>query len=852
MHDEDRAGRSGGNELILSPGEYAFLQDKTTGGVQTHVGPAAVAQTGQLRPIQFRNGKFQEVGLTNAVESCVLARRGQYLILENPTAEDDGLKHPEMQSTNAAVPMFLRGEKIVVPGPCSFSLWPEQIADCVDGHHLRPDQFLLVRVYDEDAAVTNWSGAITKVTEAESGATSVVQQSAETLGLTLGKLMVIRGDQVSFYIPPTGIEIVTDAEDNYVRNALSLEMSEYAVLVDQNGNKRYERGPQIVFPMPTEEFFEENGSIKFRPLELTPTQGLHIKINCDYTDTEWPASEEDQRVARAQAVAPNDEPNTIETVTREFKEGDEVFITGETHPIYYPSEEHSIVSYGDNLVHFATAVSAGQARYVMNKETGIITTRTGPDMILLDPTQEVFVTRILSDDESLLMYPGNQDSLDYNQSLRSFEIPKSGEESVAIMSVRNADYGNSLNRTMRSLSAAAAPAALPDKISRKTTFTKPHSVTLDDRFEGAPALKIWTGFAVLLTKADGTRRVEVGPKVVTLDFDETVAPLHLSTGKPKTTDNLLTTGYLEVSNNKVSDILTVETEDGVCVRLKLSYRVSFTGGPSKWFDVDNYVKFFADHCRSRLKGEARNHSIRDFYRNTVAIVRDNILGTKEGDKPRTGLEFSENGMVITDVEILAVDIVDSEIAGMLEAQQREVITNQIDIDRAKQELEVSLDRERVSREMLVAKDVTRQTKHSLDLDRFEDDATREDLLAGNALLATAATVKLAEEQQKAEDVAHARSLVRRTECADLDLKIDAAQTEMVIAKIEAVSGDFAAAVRELGDKKTLQVVAKAMGPMRLFGGGSLTDILAGFLGDANTRGELFGRLTSMVESGSEE
>lgn len=71
---------------------------------------------------------------------------------------------------------------------------------------------------------------------------------------------------------------------------------------------------------------------------------------------------------------------------------------------------------------------------------------------------------------------------------------------------------------------------------------------------------------------------------------------------------------------------------------------------------------------------------------------------------------------------------------------------------------------------------------------------------------------------------------------------------MVIGKIEAVSGDFAAAVRELGDKKTLQVVAEAMGPMRLIGGGSLTDVLAGFLGDANTRGTLFSRLANSVHA----
>lgn len=827
--DDDRSQKRGSsNELVLNPGEYAFLQDNTKGNVQTFVGPIVVTQTGQLRPILFGEGRFSETSLQDAAVQCVLAREGEYLVLDNPTKDGDGLKHPVSANNNTSAPDLLHGEKIVVPGPVGFALWPQQAATLIGGHHLRPDQYLLVRVYNEDAAVANWGDTIAKTND-ENDEEAVVSKTAEELDLSLGKLLVIK--DVSFYIPPTGVEVMPTENGEYVRDALSLEMSEYAILVDSNGNKRYEPGPQIVFPEPTEEFFKENGSIKFKPIELTPTQGLHIKINCNYEDKQWPVVEEDGEV----------------TITsRKFKEGDEIFITGATHPIYYPREEHSIVRYGDNLIHYATAVSAGQARYVMDKSTGEIVTRQGPDMILLNPIDEVFVTRVLSDAESLLMYPGNQDSLEYNQSLRQFQLDRGAEKEALTSAMLSADFAAS---SLTKASLRAAPAALPDQIRRKTSYTKPHSVTLDDRFAGAPTLKVWTGFAVLLVQADGERRVEVGPKVVTLDYDEMASPLHLSTGKPKTTDKLLTTGYLEVANNKVSDTLVIETSDGVHVNLKLSYRVSFTGDEEKWFNVDNYVKFLCDHCRSLLKGEARRHTIRGFCADPVAIIRDTILGVKTEGKDRTGRLFKENGMTITDVEILDVTIDDPEISRLLTCQQQEVVTNQIAIDRTIQQLEVAVAEAENEKATLKLRDEVRQLKQEIELVRLADNATIFEIQAGETLKRLQEQDEEAVQKQKTEDVQHKGELKRRTDLVDLDIKQEEAETASVIARFEAANGDLAAAIRQLGDEQLLQKVAEAMGPMRIIGGGTITDALAGLLGG---KSELFSRLTSLIEGADKD
>lgn len=816
MYDDDRPQKRGSNELILNPGEFAFLQDNTKGNVQTCVGPMVVTQTGQLRPILFNNGQFTETSLQDAAVPCIAVRKGEYLVLHNPTKDDDGLKHPVAANNNTSAPELRHGEKIVVPGPVEFALWPQQSADLIGGHHLRPDQYLLVRVYDEEAARQNWDSAVAEVDDEE----TVANKDADELDLSLGRLLIIKG--VSFYIPPTGVEVVPDDDGEYVRDALTLEMSEYAILVDSNGNKRYEPGPQIVFPEPTEVFFEEGGSIKFKPIELTPTQGLHIKINCDYTDEAWPVVGS----------------GTVSIRSRDFKEGDEVFITGATHPIYYPREEHSIVRYGSNLIHYATAVGAGQARYVMNKTTGVIETRLGPDMILLDPINEVFVTRVLSDTESELMYPGNQDSLEYNRSLRQVKARRSETRDESLEAITK--YVTSPDMFSKGLTrSSAASAALPDQIRRKTTYTKPHSVTLDDRFAGAPTVDVWTGFAVLLVKADGTRRVEVGPQVVTLDFDEKMAALHLSTEKPKTTDRLLTTGYLEVANNKVSDILTVETSDGVEVQLKLSYRVTFTGEPEGWFNVDNYVKFLCDHCRSLLKGAARHLTVRDYYADPTATIRDTVLGPKIGDKERDGRLFNENGMCITDVEVLDVRINNDEIGHLLSVQQQEVITNQIAIDRATQQLEVATAKAENQKATLALEEEIRQLRQQLALARLADQAVLDEKEAEESLKRLKEEDEQATQEEATTSAKHAAEMKRRNEAAALKMKVADAETANIVKRFEAANGDLAAAIRQLGDDQLLEKVAEAMGPMRLIGGGSLTDALIGLLGE---RGETLKRL----------
>src|SRR5699024_10371360 len=143
---------------------------------------------------------------------------------------------------------------------------------------------------------------------------------------------------------------------------------------------------------------------------------------------------------------------------------------------------------------------------------------------------------------------------------------------------------------------------------------KLRSITIDNKYDGVVSIDIWTGYAVNVVSKDGKRKVVIGPQTYLMEYDESLEVLELSTGKPKTTDNLLKTVYLRVENNKISDLIKVETKDFVSVLIKVSYCVDFidqdnTGKryKDKWFSVENYVKYMCDRERSLIKREAKKY-----------------------------------------------------------------------------------------------------------------------------------------------------------------------------------------------------------------------------------------------------
>jgi len=811
-------------DLVLPPGSYAYMQDVTKGVVKTYSGPTVINPTAQERPVIYdpASNTFRGIAaLEDAMRIAPIAAEGHYIILRNPARAN---KHPDEGSAQPSAELEI-GRAIIVPGPATFALWPGQAAEVVEGHHLRSNQYLLVRVYNEDEARRNWSKAVVKPAAPESGASASADPvAAPPPDLTVGKQLIIRGTEVSFYIPPTGIEVVREAgSEHYAREALTLERLEYAILVDENGKKRYEVGPQVVFPLPTERFVEARDdagrpSKKFRAVELNEIQGLHIKVIADYTE--------------AGAA---------------HRAGDELFITGKDTAIYFPREEHSAIKYDGKAKHFATAIPAGEARYVMNRVTGEIRTVRGPAMLLPDPRSEVIVRRVLTDRECALWYPGNAEALHYNRDIRTLmhNVPTTRHGVVSEGDVERGGKrfgtkpgGGGAAAAMESSRVSGDQALVADEFSRASTYTQPRTITLDNKYQGAPQLTVWTGHAVLVVSKTGRRRAAVGPTTLLLDYDEGLEPLGLSTGTPKSTERLIETPYLRVENNQVSDVVSVETRDHVGVQLQLSYRVDFEGDPLRWFAVENYVKLLCDQVRSVLKAQLRRHAIEDLFATATDRIRDIVLGAPGSDGgTRPGMAFAANGMRLVDVDVVKVALEDDKIRALLEQAQHDVVRSNIDLSNLARELGVTRQREAISRETAEIKAATRVRQDELGRELAASELATALARIGNALRESAERGKLVEAEQAIDGQKVAARLDRVKRERDQELAFVAreqaqhiellrAQAETAVQRFTAASGNFSEALLALGRHDTLVKVAEAWGVQRLVEGESLGDTLS--------------------------
>ena len=640
-------------DIVLSPNEYVFVQNNTNGSIKTYTGPTTITISAQDSLVVFdeKNKKFKTVqNLTEAKSLFVLPPENWYAIVKNPTKDSS---HPNVGAASVA-PELLYGRKVNIRGPVSFALYPGQMAKVVKGHALRTNQYLLARVYEADEANRNQGKVVdAEGKEIENTVTNCVN----------GQILVIKGTDISFYIPPTGIEVIpinNDANKGYVREAVTLERLEYCILKDEDGNKRYVHGPKVVFPEPTETFVTSpKGGFIFRAIELSKISGIYVKVIAEY----------------------NDDDGTHHPV------GEELFITGDDQMIYYPRPEHAIISYDNKLMHHAIAIPEGEGRYIMNRLTGEIATIKGPAMYLPDPRTEVVVKRKLTSSQCALWYPGNNEALEYNRALNE----KAVEKGV----VASADALNNLTAYSASYSTASTLANLEAKanISRGTSYTKPRTITLDNKYDGVVSIDVWTGYAVDVVSKNGDRKVICGPQTILLDYDQTLEVLQMSTGKPKTTDRLIKTVFLRHENNKISDIIEVETKDFVKAKIKVSYCVSFDRDyMNKWFSIDNYVKYLCDRERSIIKRMAKNYTIEDFYQNYSTLIRNYAIDEMDEDKnaepkKKPGRFFKENGMFVYDCEVLDIDV-DNDVEELLLKHQNEMIAKSLELSDAERRITV--------------------------------------------------------------------------------------------------------------------------------------------------------------------
>lgn len=779
----DETPRNMQRDLTLAENEYCFLQSRTNGIIKTYSGPITMTISAQETLVYFdeKTKTFKETNdFSKAKHINIIIPESWYCILKNPAPDN---VHPESAKAMAS-PGLRIGKKVNIVGNDSFSLFPGQMARVIQGHRIRTNQYLLARIYDVDS----------------------LKDIPEGEDYYNGKLLVIKGTDTPFYIPPTGIEVIP-VENNpamgYVRDAVTLERLEYCILKDEDGNKSYKNGPDVVFPKPTETFVTSpKGGFIFRAIELSPISGIYVKVIAEYKD----------------------DNGTVHPV------GEELFITGNDQMIYYPRPEHAVINYDNKMMHHAIAIPEGEGRYIMNRLTGEISTVRGPRMYLPDPRTEVVVKRKLSQKQCELWYPGNIDALEYNLSLSEKSVEKNPRKgTMADLDAYAFSTFSSMDSTLANLEAKA-------NISRGTSYTKPRTITLDNKFEGVVSIDVWTGYAVNVISKDGTRQVVCGPQTILLDYDQTLETLELSTGRPKTTDKLIKTVFLRHENNKVSDLINIETKDFVKATVKVSYCVDFDPNfMDKWFSVENYVKYMCDRERALIKRAAKEYTIEEFWQNYSDIVRNIAIDACEENagKPHMGRFFPENGMCVHDCEVLSIEV-ESDIEDMLIEHQHETVRQNLKLVSAQKEADVAKamavseqmmqelrSQELINKMALQEAEATRKLEIQAKINRQTEaekmaakQAEKDMQVIIDAIAEAGRARKDAEFKQtmahEAEEMA--QKTAHERELADIEKAKNEAYAQTVATIMGSISEDLIAAITVGGKTQLAETVAEHLSP----------------------------------------
>ncbi len=834
-------------DLVLNPNEYAYVLDKTKGLISCVVGSykMSLSTSDSLVVFNEKTKRFEEASFSDAITVFVSAPENWYITLKNPTKDD---RHP-MPGTSNPLPELKIGKKVNIRGNVSFALYPGQMAKAIQGHRLHSNQYLLARVYDADAlekgeSTTSNIAAGTIISEVgQETTTSGTSAKNNVVGTketevfekkyTIGQLLVIKGTEVPFYIPPTGIEVIpVDGEkDQYIRDAVTLEKLEYCILKDEQGNKKYIHGAAVVFPQPDETFVKNpKGGYKFKAIELSDISGIYVKVIADYKEN-----------------------------GKQYRAGDELFITGKDQMIYYPREEHAIIDYNGRVVHHAIAIPLGEGRYVLDRKTGNIKMVKGAAMYLPDPRYEVIVKRKLTAEQCNLWYPDNQEVYEYNVGA---SMPVAAGVSRQKELLRGVCPTSSMDVLYNGFLGQENAVVEDGGFSRSNTYSKPRTITIDNKYDGVVSIDIWTGYAIHVISKNGSRKVITGAQTYLMEYDETLEVLELSTDRPKETNHTLKTVYLRVNNNKVADRITVETKDFVNVLLEISYCVDFLPEyKERWFNVENYIKYITDQQRPLLKREAKLHTIEDFCENVTDIVRkvalnltdefldrqgtdDNVSFSKPLDgldrqehsdkKTRTGRFFPENGMLIHDVEVINV-CVDDRVQDMLFEHQRGLVKKSLELSNANKEVEVAARLAKVDRTKAdieyevkayqlelknkIAREMLAQQE---ELKRLEEEAEQAAWTAKQRLQELLDFVQKSELDRQKEQTQ--MELDRRRESDSLDIAKQTAYTDAVRKVVEAVSKDLAASMLSTANASLMSDVAEAMGPYAIANGESVAEV----------------------------
>lgn len=202
-------------KIPVTDRQFLWVQDDDKGEVTLHVGPTMVSPTAADRVVVDDGEGGLREDVTGKPQKIVELGDNQYAMLFNPLVETENAPNGKFRPGRNESRTLRNGTRSMIPGPCSFYLRPGQRAEVRDAHELASNQYLVVKVYgevDKSAPyydVTARSAGITRAT-AENLDEGASLEKIGPVELRRGQLIVIRGLDTQFYIPPTGVDIVPD------------------------------------------------------------------------------------------------------------------------------------------------------------------------------------------------------------------------------------------------------------------------------------------------------------------------------------------------------------------------------------------------------------------------------------------------------------------------------------------------------------------------------------------------------------------------------------------------------------------------------------------------------------------
>jgi len=212
-------------------------------------------------------------------------------------------------------------------------------------------------------------------------------------------------------------------------------------------------------------------------------------------------------------------------------------------------------------------------------------------------------------------------------------------------------------------------------------------------------------------------RLVWGPDLVMLGPDEQFTVLSLSGDKPKR-PHVIKSLALQLGPDFMTDIVIVETADHARLSLKLSYNWFFeVETASKDKDADKIFSvpdFVGDACKaiaSRVRGAVAGHSFDEFHKHSAKLIRTAIFGIDENGKIKNRFAFSQNKLVVSNIDIQSVEPVDSRTRDALQKS----VQLAIEITTKSQEAEARHEAERREQE----------ARGRLERQKIEDEAEAE-------------------------------------------------------------------------------------------------------------------------------